>query len=174
MFVELSKSEHDRSSFDCGKESLNTFLNTRALKHQSAGISKTLVLSAPNNSAGNKSSIKAFYTLSSSVIERETLPHASAKKLPHYPIPVFVLAQLAIDSRYQRQGLGKITLINALARCCTIYKELPAYAVVVDCLDSDAERFYAQFDFKFLCVVNEKRRLFIPMKTIHQLFNLAE
>lgn len=168
-FVELSKSEHDRTSFDCGQEPLNTFLQTRALRHQASGISKTMVLPA-DQSADAKHLIRAFYTLSSSVIERETLPPADAKKLPRYPVPVFVLAQLAVDSRYHGSGLGKITLINALCRCCSIYNELPAYSVVVDCLDSNAESFYSKYGFSFLCTANGRNRLFIPMKTVQQLF----
>lgn len=173
-FVELSRLEHDRKSFDCGKEALNKFLQTRALKHQEAGISKTMVLPATDKSTDYPDSISAFYTLSSAVIERETLSPAKAKKLPRYPVPVFLLAQLAIDQRYQGSGLGKITLINALERCCSIYNELPAYAVVVDCLDDGAETFYTRYGFSFLCVVNEKRRLFVSMKTVLQLFNLPD
>ena len=170
-FVELSKSQHDRQSFDCGQEPLNTFLQTRALKHQASGISKTMVLSDTSAGADGKYPIRAFYTLSSSMIERETLPPPDAKKLPRYPVPVFVLAQLATDSRYHGSGLGKITLINALERCCSIYNELPAYAIVVDCLDSKAERFYTKYGFSFLCLVNERNRLFISMKTVQQLFS---
>lgn len=43
-FVELSKSKHDRDSFDCGEQELNTFIKTQAAKHMQAGISRTMVL----------------------------------------------------------------------------------------------------------------------------------
>lgn len=78
-FVELSKSEPDRQSFDCGQEPLNTFLQTRALKHQAVGISRTMVLSATSKGADGKYPIRVFYTLSSSVIERETLIKVSGR-----------------------------------------------------------------------------------------------
>ena len=59
-------------------------------------------------------SICCFYTVSPTSIERKTLPEKLSKKLPHYPIPVFLLAQLAVNKNFQKQGLGKVSLINAL------------------------------------------------------------
>lgn len=168
-FVELEKSAHDRQVFDCGKPPLNEFLQTRAHKHQTSGISKTMVLPAIRADENGKHLVCAFYTLSSSVIEREALPEG--KKLPRYPVPVFVLAQLAIHTDYQGCGLGKNTLISALRHCSRIYRELPAYAVVVDCLDEEAERFYQQFGFVFLGMVNGRKRLYLPMRTVLQLFS---
>jgi len=46
-----------------------------------------------------------------------------------------------------------------------------AYAVVVDCLTDSAQRFYAKYGFEILCEHNGRIRMFLPMKTVEQLFN---
>ena len=169
-FVQLDKSLHDRTTFDCGEEELNAFLKTKAVAHQSANISRTMVLPGNNNDTG-KYAIQAFYTVSATTIERDTLPASSAKKLPHYPIPVFLLAQLAVDTECRGSGLGKISLICSLQYLCEISKEMPAYAVVVDCLNTQAEQFYLKYGFEELCEVNGRQRLYMPMKTVAELFS---
>ncbi len=170
-FVELDKSLHDRESFDCGELELNQFIKTQAAKHMNAGISRTMVLPALSPLPNQKLPICAFYSIAPSSICRETLPKAKAKKLPRYPIPVFLLAQLAVQSEFHGQGLGKISLINALKYLWEINSHMRAYAIVVDCLSDEAERFYTKYGFEFLCEHNGRTRMFISMKTIESLFS---
>lgn len=169
-FVELDKAQHDRASFDCGEPELNQFLQMYALKHTKAGISRTLVLPSKQVLSDGKTAICAFYSLAPSTIERNTLPNALAKKLPRYPVPVFLLAQLAVDKKFHGQGLGKISLLHALKYLYEASRYMPAYAVVVDCLSNSAETFYSQYGFQELCKHNGRMRLFMPMSTIQQLF----
>ncbi|MCW9023159.1 MAG: GNAT family N-acetyltransferase [Gammaproteobacteria bacterium] len=169
-FVELDKTKHDRVSFDCGEEGLNTFLQTYAAKHMEVGVSRTMVLPASIPLPGGKYPLCAFYTITPSSISRETLPEQFAKKLPHYPVPVFLLAQLAVHSEYHSQSLGKVTLIKALEYLYEINAHLKAYAVVVDCLNDNAREFYLKYGFEVLCEYNGRVRMFTPMKTVEQLF----
>jgi len=169
-FVELDKSIHDRDSFDCGKEELNTFIRTFAARHMEAGVSRTMVLPASEPSADGKFSICAFFTIAPSAIDRSTLPEGLQKRLPHYPVPVFLLAQLAVHDDYRGQGLGKATLIRALKYFVDLLEHLPAYAVIVDCLYEEAESFYKKYGFEELCDCNGKKRMFLPMQTVMQLF----
>ena len=167
QFVELDKAVHDRKSFDCGVEELNQFIQQFAARHRAAGISMTMVLPAEED----KANICAYYTLSHTEINRQTLPKSVAKKLPYYPIPVILVAQLAVDKKVQGRGLGKITLIRALQHAGAINEHLPSNAVVVDALDDQVQGFYEQFGFTFLDTHSHRRRLYMAMQTILQLLS---
>ena len=77
-------------------------------------------------------------------VERETFQEM--KKLPYYPIPVILLARLAVDKHAQGQGLGNTTLIKSIRHSAAISESIPAYALVIDVKDDDAMSFYKRFD----------------------------
>lgn len=87
------------------------------------------------------------------------------KSLPHYPLPAFLVTQLAVDQAVAGQGFGGITLVNAIRFLCAVHESLPAVAIIVDCLGKDAEQFYTHYGFESLCKVQGRQRLFLPMKT---------
>ena len=169
-FVELDKTSHERKSFDCGKDELNNFLQTRAANHTKAGVSRTFLLPSKDNLPGGKTLICAFYTITGATIERSILPRSLAKKLPHYPVPVLLIGQLAVHTLCAGRGLGKITLIEALKRLAQINQHMPAYAVIVDCIDEEAEGFYRKYGFVELCRNNGRARMYLPMRTVLKLF----
>ena len=170
-FVKLDKSVHDRVSFDCGEIELNQFIQEYADRHMRIGISNTMVLPASKSLPGGKYPICAFYTITPGQIARETLPEQLKKKLPFYPVPIFLIAQMAVHSKCQGQGLGKITLIKALEYLWGINKDISAYAVIVDCLNTDVVNFYLQFEFQALNHDAGQTRMFLPMKTVGGLFS---
>jgi hypothetical protein len=169
-FVELDRTIHDRASFDCGKVELNEFIRKHAVRNMETGINTTMLLPASEALSNGKYPICAFYTIAPSSIERENLPASYKKRLPHYPVPVFLIAQMAVHSNCQHQGLGKITLINALKYLWDINSHMRAYAVIVDCLDSDVETFYSKYGFQILYHHQGRARMFLPMKTVGMLF----
>ena len=170
-FVRLDKEINNRVSFDCGEAELNTFIRNYAAKHMEANISTTMVLPASEPLPNGKYPICAFYTIAHSSIRRENLPPSYQKRLPYYPIPVFLIAQMAVHSDCRGQGLGKITLIRALEYLWDINQRLRAYAVIVDCLNRDIEKFYSQYNFEILYRTETGRaRMFLLMQTVGMLF----
>jgi hypothetical protein len=167
QFVLLDPQQHDAKQFDCGKLDMNVFLSRYADKNRKLGLSATWVLIVQSDSEAKKSSIAAYYTLASSTVNREQLP--TDKKLPAYPVPVILLARLAVNRCFQKQGLGEKTLISALRQSVYLTdKGLPALGVVLDVLDDNALRFYQQFEV-FQPFTDNPMRLFVPMHVIRQL-----
>jgi len=169
-FVELNKGLHDRDSFNCDEKPLNDFLHKFAAKHMLAGISRTMLLPAKNPLETGKVPVCAFYSIAPGSINRNNIPASLSKKLPHYPIPVFLLAQLAVDRQFQSQGLGKVTLLCALKHLYEVSLQMKSYAVVVDCLNDNARGFYSRYGFEELHDRDGKVKMFLPMKTISELF----
>ena len=170
-FVLLDKEIHERNTFDCGEDELNSFLKTKASKHFESRISTTMVLPAIKSSEDKKAKICAFFSVSGSTIQRNTLPNKLAKKLPHYPIPVSLIAQLAVDKRCSGQGLGEITLYQALEFLNRVDDQMRSYAIIVDCLNAKAESFYLKYGFINLCQHNGRARMYMAMRTVKQLFD---
>ena len=169
-FEELTKATHDRDSFDCGETELNTFIKTQAAKHMHAGISRTMVLPGTQPLLNQKFPICSFYSVAPSSIDRDTLPDKLAKKLPRYPVPVFLIAQLAVHKEFHGSGLGKVSLSQALKYLWEVNAHMRAYAIVVDCLTESAQSFYAKYGFEVLCEHNGRVRMFMPMKMVEMLF----
>ena len=80
---------------------------------------------------------------------------------------MILLGRLAVDYRFQGNGVGKLLLIDSLKRCHETSKSIGAFAVIVDPLDNNAERFYHKYGFIKL---EDSGKMFLPMKTINQLF----
>ena len=109
MIAHLSK-RHDRAGFDSGVAEMNIYLRQQARQDAEKGLSRTFVHVADATSA----TIQGFYALAFALLAFEEIPHE--KRLSRYPAPVALLAQLAVDVRFQKQGLGERLLFDALAR----------------------------------------------------------
>ena len=168
QFVLLDVKQHDCKNFDCGKPEMNLFLSRYADKNRKLGLSSTWILPEKQPlDEFKKASIGAYYTLASTTVSREEIP--SDKKLPAYPVPVVLLARLAVSCRFQKQGIGEKTLVSALRQCvCLTDKGLPALGVVLDVLDHDALGFYQRFDV-FQTFTDDPMRLFVPMHVLRQI-----
>ena len=81
-------------------------------------------------------------------VEHSAVPPRIKKGLGKYPIPVILIARLAVDVSMQGKGLGKGLLKDALLRILTITKNLGVRAVLVHAKDEKAKNFYSQFGFE--------------------------
>lgn len=168
QFVLLDAKQHDLKSFDCGKPEMNQFLSRYADKNRKLGLSSTWVL--PEKLAKNdnkKAIVVAYYTLASSTVSREQI--VSDKRLPAYPVPVVLVARLAVEHYFQKQGLGEKTLVSALRQCVSLTDiGLPALGVVLDVLDQEALAFYQRFEV-FQTFTDNPMRLFVPMNVLRKI-----
>lgn len=157
-------SAHKKSDFSCGKEILDRYLHYQANQDVKRKLSACFVVIDEETNL-----IKGYYTLSNNSIPLELIPRQIQKKLPksYESIPTTLLGRLAIDNRFQGQGVGKLILIDALKRSLGIAKTIGSFAVVVDPIDQDAENFYDKYGFIKL---PDSGKMFLPMKTINQLF----
>jgi len=165
-FVLADTALHDLKNFDCGKASLNEYLSRYAMRNSGLGLSRTWVLTEQTVQA--KAQVAAYFTLASSTVMRELLP-AQTKSLPAYPVPVVLVARLAVSVHHQGQQLGAKTLVQALRTAFTLTERgLPALGVILDVLDDSALSFYQHMGL-FTALTDQPMRLFISMGTIRQL-----
>lgn len=144
---ELSKVEplgkhHKLDEFDCGKhESLNTWLKKLALTSRASDAAKTYVIHRNNIVVG-------YYAIAAGSVRRQEASSRVAKGGQPDPIPVTLLARLAIDKREQGKGLGPALLKNALQRIEQAAEIIGIRAVLVHAIDQEARGFYKKFDFE--------------------------
>lgn len=131
----------DRAAFDCEVEPLNDYLKKYALQNQKKDAARTYVI------ANEKNQIIGYYTLVfGSVSIEETTTEISAG-LGKYPIPVILLARLAIDKNEKGKGLGKFLLRDALLRAVRASEIAGLRAFLVHAKDETAKVFYETFGF---------------------------
>lgn len=167
-FVFVNPAQHNLKEFDCGKPTMNTFLARSAVKHMKLGLSRTWVLPDTDGTQQEKKTpIAAYYTLASATVTREEVP--TDKSLPRYPVPVVLLARLAVDNQFKGQRLGEKTLITALRKSVELTDiGLPALGIVLDVLDEESLSFYNHYEI-FEPFTDNPMRLFASMHMLRQI-----
>lgn len=158
----LAKS-HDRESFDCGNEALNSFLKHTARQHAERGISKTFVL--VEEDAADPKTILGFFSLNICQIKSEALPPVEAKRFPR-DISGIKLGRMAVSKGIQRQGIGKTLLVAAMGKVLEIFETAGGIGLFVDAKDPEGKRYYEQFGF--VSLPSNELQLFLPLKTIQE------
>ncbi len=102
-------------------------------------------------------------TIASGAISFEVIP----ENLPRHPVPVVLLARLAVDRTSQGQGLGAMLLMHALKRVQDVSEHLGVHAVAVDALNESARAFYLKYGFSAL--LDDPLHLFLSIKKIRHL-----
>jgi len=140
--VEPISESHDLSRFDCGgHESLNDWLKRFAITNQKNESARTYVVH-------RNGAVVGYYSISAGSVSVEDAPARIAKGLARHPVPVILLARLAVDKSEKGTGLGKALLKDALARIAQAADIVGARAVLVHAIDEPARKFYEHFDFE--------------------------
>jgi GNAT superfamily N-acetyltransferase len=151
----------DRTAdFDCGVEALNRYLRLHALQAQSGDGARTYVTLSDKDLAG-------YYTLAYGSVEHASAPSRASRGVARHPIPVLLLARLAVDLRFSGRGLGAELLRDALLRTVSAADIAGLRAVVVDAKDKSAIAFYERFGFEPFA--NDPQRLCLILKDVRAL-----
>ena len=138
--IEKLTRSHAVDGFDCGKEPLNQFLVRYALANQQAGSSQTYVGLVAEELIG-------YYTLAFGAVEHAAAPERIGKGLAKHPIPIMVLARLAVSTNWQRKGVGPGFLKDAVLRTLQASEIAGLRALAVHAKDDEARAFYEHFGF---------------------------
>ena len=158
----------DREGFDCGEEALNDFLRHYARKSHEMGGAKTFVAI---DDADNKT-ILGFYSLSPASINYARTPEIVRRGLARYDVPGFRLARLAVDRKFQGQGIGGQLLIAAGKRCLLASAEVGGVVLVIDAKNERVAGWYASYGA--LPLLDTPLFLLLPLATIKAALKKAE
>ena len=134
---------HDTLSFDCGKAPLNQFLQRYALVNQATGSARTFV-------SFSRGQINGYYSLAAASAEHAAVPPRISKGLARHPIPMLLLARLAVDLKAQGNGLGlgRSLLQSALSKYLQASEVIRSRALMVHAIDEAAIGFYQSYGFE--------------------------
>lgn len=152
---------HDVDAFDCGKQSLDRFLKRHALGNQKAGSAQTYVV------CRGQHRVVGYYSLAVRAVEHADALSRVGKGLDRHPMPVMLLARLAIDRSEQGKGLGKGLLKDALLRTDGAAEIAGIRALLVHAKDEDARSRYGRFDLE--PSPTDPYHLFLLMKDLRAL-----
>ncbi len=111
-----------------------------------------------------------YYALVASQVEqREATGKVSRGTSKHFPIPVCLIARLAIDQPAQGAGLGRSLLLDSLQRIDHASRSVAMRAVLAHALDEEAAAFYARFGFKPASA--EPLTLMVPLEAVRHVFD---
>jgi predicted N-acetyltransferase YhbS len=138
--IQKLRRDHPVDVFDCGQEALNGWLRKYALQNQGAGAAQTYV--GLVNEA-----VVGYYSLVVGQIEYSDAPERLQKGLAQHPVPIMLLARLAVRKDWQKKGVGRALLRDAVLRTLQAADIAGIRALAVHAKDEHARRYYEQFDF---------------------------
>jgi GNAT superfamily N-acetyltransferase len=139
--IEKLRSNHEIEGFDCGKEALNRFLIRHALANQRAESAQTYVVAQDRIVVG-------YYSLTAGAVTHEEATERVKRGQARHPIPIILLARLAVDKALQGQGIGPALLKDALLRAASAADTIGARSLLVHAKDAKAKAFYEHFGFE--------------------------
>lgn len=131
---------HRLDAFRCGEATLDTWLKRRALTNQTSGASRCFVV------ADGQGRVRGYYALATGAVAHAAAAGNVRRNMPD-PIPVLVLARLAVDRGVQGHQLGGALLRDALERTAAVADQVGVRALLVHALHAQARAFYLHYGF---------------------------
>ncbi len=160
--VLLDKSRHDRKRFDCGVKALNNYLQMMASQQIKKDNTRTFVLEDEQH----PQFIIGYYTLTMALVDLNALPLGLQKKHQNANT-AGLIARLAVDRRYTKQGFGEWLLIDALTKLLSASETVAFPFIIVDAKEGVAS-FYEKFGFTPFLDTPDK--LFITVAEVRKIF----
>ena len=151
---------HRLEEFDCGKPALTDWLLHHARQAQGSGSARTFVTC-------NQSRVAGYYSLTVGQIDTLEAPERIRRGMGQYPIPLVILARLAVDLDYQKRGLGFSLLQDAITRTVAIADQAGIRALLTHPIDAAADAFYRRFGFEPTPL--QERQLILLLKDARRL-----
>ena len=148
-------SHHQIAEFCCGETVLDQWLKQRGMKNQAQGAARTFV-----GCKEESHQVVGFYSLATGSVNHPEASGGLRRNMPD-PIPVIILARLAIDCAFHGQGLGADLLHDALLRSYRVAENVGVRALMVHALTDSAKRFYLHHGFK--ASTTQERTLFLAL-----------
>ncbi len=155
----FNAARHDVAGFNCGNDLLDRWLVRYASQNQHRDAARTFVATTTHQH------VYGYYTLLAGQLDHhEATPETNRGLSRHFPIPVAILARLAVDASQQGHGIGAALLHDALTRVAQASAQVAVRAVVVHAIDENAATFYERFGFRALSTT--PRTLMVPLAAL--------
>jgi len=137
---ELLTDEHVLDVFSCGKPELDDWLIKKALKNHKRNNTRVYVVCDDNNK------VIGYYAIAMGSVQRESALSSLKRNSPN-PIPMVVLARLAVDEGYKGRGIGVGLLKDCVLRSVHAMNVVGGAGILVHAIDDEAKAFYKRFGF---------------------------
>jgi GNAT superfamily N-acetyltransferase len=161
--IEKLRRDHNLEDFDCGSERLNSWLKKYGLQNQTSGSANTFLGLESERLIG-------FYSLAAASASHADTPKRIKKGLAHHPVPIMLIARLAVHKDCQKSGIGRALLKDAVLRTLNAAEIAGIRAIAVHAKDEKARQYYEQFDFE--PSPTDPFHLFVLIKDIRRTLNL--
>ena len=132
---------HTLAEFACGEGSLDDWLKRRALANHLSGASRSFVV------ADSTGGVFGYYAMVAGAVAHAQASSSVRRNMPD-PVPVMVLARLAVDQRAQGIKLGAALLQDAVNRATAVALNVGVRALLVHALNEPAKEFYTHYGFQ--------------------------
>ena len=154
---------HRLEGFDCGKPALTDWLLRHARQAQGSGSARTFVTCDQDRVVG-------YFSLTVGQIDTLEAPERVRRGMGQYPIPLVILARLAVDIDHQKRGLGVSLLQEAIRRTLAVAGHAGIRALLTHPIDAEADAFYRRFGFEptplqerqLILLLKDARRIAAP------------
>lgn len=147
--------DHEVEEFSSGADELDEWLRRRALKGQEVGNASVFVIVKERRVLG-------YYALATAGVEQQDVAGKVRRNAPS-PVPVLLLARLAVSEHAQGRGIGQLLLRDAMLRAIRVSEDIGFRALLIHCRDEKARDFYRQVVPQFLDSPTEPLHLLLPL-----------